>query len=475
VTFCTTSPGCWILFGLMALLIPACTGLAAPTSSPTGEVRGVWLTTTANDAIASGENTADTMRRLRKIGINTVYVETWKNGYTQFPSKVLMDTIGVDRRPALVPADPGDTPDRHAQMGRDLLEETLIQAHRNGLIYIAWFEYGFMAAHRDTDNHLRRMYPQWMTTTRDGNLVSDQNPFVWMNPLRPKCRDFLLAIVLEAVDKYDLDGVQLDDRIAWPVSMGYDDYTREVYAREHNGAAPPDDPHDKAWVAWRAAKVTEFAETFYAELKIARPNLIVSISPAVYPWSLEHYACDWPKWSRKGWMQEYVPQNYRYDFDAFEKTWRQQVAAMPGMLDQLVAGVMINGGGKVNPWADIERELDLVRASLSAGHVFWFSPGVLDEYPDELTAYYKRSGTAANPRVPTNWRPMPIVCAEVSPGVFTATISRPGRYRVIVERNSVWTVVESRDIDKGEVKLEIAGADTVELLVDRRSHEPLQP
>lgn len=439
-----------------------------------GEVRGVWLTTTANDALANPSNTRDTMRRLRDIGINTVYVEAWKNGYTQFPSDVLMQTLGVDRRPALMPADPSDAPGQLARPGRDLLQETLIEAHRNGLIYIAWFEYGFMAAHKDTDNHLRRQYPQWMTTTRDGELVSDQNPFVWMNPLRPECRDFLLGIVLEAVDRYDLDGVQLDDRIAWPVSMGYDDYTRGVYAREHDGAAPPDDRHDRAWVAWRAAKVTEFAGRFYAELKKARPNLIVSISPAVYPWSLEHYACDWPAWSGAGWMDEFVPQNYRYDYNAFEKTWAQQVSAMPGMLDRLVAGVLVSSGEQVNPWRDIERELRLVKRSGASGHVFWFSPGVLDVYPGELKAYYTGAGAAVNPHLPATWRPAPIVCRRASPGgLFTGRIDRAGAYRVIAQTDGAWRVVEARGVPAGEFSITIPGADRVELLVDRRSHGPI--
>lgn len=438
-----------------------------------GEVRGVWLTTTANDAIAGPAQTAKTMRRLREIGINTVYVETWKNGYTQFPSDVLMQTIGVDRRPALMPSDPSDTPEQNKQPGRDLLQETLIEAHRNGLTYIAWFEYGFMAAHKDTDNHLRQHYPQWMTTTRDGGLVSEQNPFVWMNPLRPECRDFLLSIVLEAVDKYDLDGVQLDDRIAWPVSMGYDDYTRRVYAEEHNGASPPDDMHDPDWVAWRAAKVTEFAGRFYKELKAARPNLIVSISPAVYPWSLDHYACDWPAWSSKGWMDEFVPQNYRYSFDAFETTWAQQVQAMPGMLDRLVAGVLISSGDQVNPWRDIERELELVRGSGAAGHVFWFSPGVLDHYPGELKAYYAGSGEAGNPIVPVGWRPAPIVCGRASPGdAFVGRVIEAGRYRVIAEIGGAWRVIESREVAAGEFSISVPGAERVELLVDRRTPGP---
>jgi len=67
---------------------------------------------------------------------------------------------------------------------------------------------------------LRQQKPAWMTTTPDGGRVSDQNPLVWMNPLRPACRDFLMGIVLDAVDRCEMDGARLDDRIAWPVTMG---------------------------------------------------------------------------------------------------------------------------------------------------------------------------------------------------------------------------------------------------------------
>ena len=465
-----------ILLGLLFLGAFAGSLLAGQgEESPVAEVRGVWLTTTANDAIASSEDSAKTMRRLREIGLNTVYVESWKNGYTQFPSQVLFDTIGVDRRPALIPADPSDAPERYKEPGRDLLQETLIQAHRNGLIYIAWFEYGFMAAYKDTDNHLRKMYPHWMTTTSEGQLVSDQNPFVWMNPLRPECREFLLGIILEAVDKYDLDGVQLDDRIAWPVSMGYDSFTKEVYAREHNGAAPPKDPHDPVWVRWRAQKVSEFAETFYTELKKRRPNLIVSISPAVYPWSLDHYACDWPTWAENGWMNEFVPQNYRFSYDAFKTTWRDQVQAMPDMLDRLVAGVLINSGERINPWMDIQNELDLVRQSGSAGHVFWFSPGILEHYPKQLTGYYTKNGQAYNPHVPARWRPMPVVCEQASPGVFQGQVEHAGHYRVAVKREGVWSIDRTRDFSAGRVQIEAKDAQAVELLIDRRHHAPLAP
>jgi uncharacterized lipoprotein YddW (UPF0748 family) len=175
--------------GVATAIVTGASIAAAQTpepSSPPPEIRGTWLTTTANDAIASPDNTAETMRRLREIGLNTVYVEVWKNGYTQYPSSVLKRAIGVDRRPNLMPQDPSDTPEKLRAQPRDLLQETLIEAHRNQLIYIAWFEYGFMAAHKSTDSHLRRMKKDWLSLDRSGNEVAP-NGFVWMNPLHRSC------------------------------------------------------------------------------------------------------------------------------------------------------------------------------------------------------------------------------------------------------------------------------------------------
>ena len=135
----------------------------------TTEVRGTWLTTTANTAIATPADTEASMRKLKDIGINTVYVESWKNGYTQFPSEVLQRTIGMRQRPATIAQDPGDKLDSRPQNPRDLVQETLIEAHRNGLIYISWFEYGFMAAHKETMNHLRRQKPEWLSRDVHGS------------------------------------------------------------------------------------------------------------------------------------------------------------------------------------------------------------------------------------------------------------------------------------------------------------------
>jgi hypothetical protein len=411
----------FILLSLTALALASCATLEPATA--TVEVRATWITTTANDAVATPEKTAQTMKRLANIGINTVYLEAWKNGYTQFPSDALHALIGERTKPAGAAFDPTDDKQKRETSSRDLLQEMVIEAHRNGLIAIAWFEYGFMAAHKDTMNTLRKTKPQLMSRDIRGSEVAP-NGFVWMNPLQPDARKLLLGIVLEAIDRYDLDGVQLDDRIVWPhVTMGYDDYTKQIYASEHNGRLPPDDHKDAAWMQWRANKINQFAKEFVQEVRAKRPGVLISLSPAVYPWSYENYLLDWPQWA--AWQQtdrtsnvsntakdvtprwdEIAPQAYRFSYAAFEKTWIEQNDAVkkiaPSRVKDLVAGIRVVGEGKDSTWDDLRNSMDLTRKLGNAGHGHWFSRGVLDVFPQQLTTYY--GGKAASPFFPNNWR-----------------------------------------------------------------------
>jgi uncharacterized lipoprotein YddW (UPF0748 family) len=482
-----------VLFAVLAGC--ATTEKTAPHSN--GEVRGTWITTTANTAIATPANTAKTMKQLREIGLNTVYVEVWKNGYTQFPSEALNKVIGVHQRPNFFPQDPSDSADTLKRTPRDLLQETLIEAHRNGLITFAWFEYGFMAAYKTTNPHLRRMKPEILSRDITGNEVAP-NGFVWMNPLHPEARKLLLDIVLEAVDKYDLDGVQLDDRIVWPyITMGYDDYTKKIYAQEHNGAMPPADHKDIAWMRWRADKVNEYARIFVQEVRAKRPNLMISLSPAVYPWSWEYYLLEWPKWA--AWdakdalsmvsdkakkitprWDEFIPQVYRFTYPAFEKTWLEQIEHMKMLggdrQKDMLAGIRVVGEGKDSTWDELRQSIDLTRKTGSGGHVLWFSRGVLDVYPTELTKYY--NGHIESPRFQQGWRRPSIA---LFPGSIAASRNEwthpdvpSGRYRLIGYDGKTWQYVDSQTIERsiGASGKTVFFVDAmyreVELILDRR-------
>lgn len=63
-----------------------------------------------------------------------------------------------------------------------------------------------------------------------GSLLQDQsgkygnasNGYTRMNPAMPQVRQFLINITLEAIHRYDLDGILVNDRLAWPKEFGWD-------------------------------------------------------------------------------------------------------------------------------------------------------------------------------------------------------------------------------------------------------------
>ncbi|MBL8059249.1 MAG: family 10 glycosylhydrolase [Chthonomonas sp.] len=427
------------------------------------EVRGTWLTTTSNDAISNPLNTATTMRRLREIGLNTVYVEVWKDGYTEFPSETMREAIGV---PLRVNASPSGA------VQRDLLQETLIEAHRNQLTYIAWFEYGFIAAYKDSYNHLRTR-KDWLSRDRDGNVVA-KNGFVWLNPIHPDAQSLILGIVLDAVRKYDLDGIQFDDRIVWPyIDMGYDEFTVALYAREHGGKAPPTDPRDPEWMQWRQRKVEDFSKRLVTEVKkTAGRNFIVSLSPGPHPWALENYLIDWPSWgswtSAPSW-DEFVPQVYRLSYEDFARDWHGQVGFAGPRRKNLIAGIRLTGDGPDAKRGDIEKYVKLTRQTFSLGHSWWYSKGVLDLFSSEISKVYDvaKLGQASHPRLGVNWRPLPIKAVKVAVGQWVATLP-VGRYRAVAQKEGVWHEIKTFEAKRfGKVSVQI-NADAVEFLVSRK-------
>ena len=433
--------------------------------SAQAEVRGTWVTTTANEAISTPANSAASMKKLREIGLNTVYVECWKNGYTEFPSEVMRKATGV-------PLKVSNSPSGSVQ--RDLLDETLNAAHRNGLIYVGWFEYGFMAAWKDTQNELRAR-KDWLSLDKNGNEVA-KNGFVWMNPLHPDAQKLLLGIVKEAIKNYDLDGIQLDDRIVWPyIDMGYDEFTQKLYAAEHNGQRPPLDPKDPEWVRWRTEKVQAFSKRFVREVReAAGKDFIISLSPGPHPWALDNYLIDWPAWSR--WTDsptwdEYVPQVYRMNYPSFERDWKEQVGFMGTRNKDLIAGIRLVGDGPDQKAEDVTRHPSLTRQTRSGGHCWWYSKGVMEKLTNEIASFYdvERNGQAPHPRFGADWRPAPVVAVPAGKKDSWKGKLSPGKWRVIGRFGDSWKTLSTLQV-KGsqDVVVSAKGAEAVEFLVSRR-------
>ncbi len=450
--------------GALALIAAAgALALSSVAVGQTPEVRGTWLSTTGPDHIASGANTEAIMAQLRNVGLNTVYVESWKNGFTQYPSQTLANLIGADRAPALG--------------SRNLLDETLIHAHRNNMQHIAWFEYGFSAqflGNGGTPSNALATYMKdqgWLLQDQSGNYANASNGFAWMNPAVPEVRQFLIDITLESIRDHDLDGIQFDDRLAWPNEFGFDATTIGLYTSETGNAAPTN-PNNAAFKAWRQGKVTQFAQELYTAIKTERPDLHVSVSPAVTGFSQSVLNADWDAWMAQGLFDEYVVQLYRETLSDFERDLPAQTdaAEAAGRLEDLIIGITFKANGSTTPIADVQQmivEAALAEGGALPGHALFFSEGVITN-ATSLTNFY--GPDRDNPFFPADWRPDPLVAQQdaADDELWQVVVAEAGLYRVIAEINGRWSTLESRFFSAGTADLNIAGATQVELLVDRR-------
>ncbi|QDT68553.1 hypothetical protein MalM25_14760 [Planctomycetes bacterium MalM25] len=450
----------------VALAIAAALAPNACDAAP-DEARGTWLTTTGvEDHIRSGAKTAAVMSDLRDIGFNTVYVETWKSGYTNFPSQALASfTGGADRSPFLG--------------SRDLVDETLTEAHRNGLHYVGWFEYGFAAEFVGNGGQpwtpLGRKARDhgWLLEDAIGGYGNASNGFAWMNPAVPEVRQLLIDVTLEAIDNYDLDGVQFDDRLAWPREFGWDDTTAAIYQQE-TGRNLPNNVDDALFRNWRQDKVTLFAQELSAAVRAARPDLLVSVAPSVTSFSDVTYNAEWPVWQDQGLFDEYAVQVYRSTTGSFNATLPAQLAPFdPGQRDELVVGVRANGSGANTPYAALEDMIETTRDEGVAGHSVWYSRAARDEYAAQLTAFYdvENTGHAANPLF-DYVRPEAVVGEVVDSSTWTVDVPVAGGYRLLAELAGDWQELSRGYFPAGQRELTVFNATGIELLYDRRPIDP---
>ncbi|MEM9354367.1 MAG: family 10 glycosylhydrolase [Planctomycetota bacterium] len=450
--------------GLATLALCLLTACPADAAAAPDEVRGTWLTTTGPNHIRTGNVAEASMAAVKGVGLNTVYVETWKNGYTNYPSQTLAATTqGVDRSPFL-------------GFNRDLVEETLIQAHRNGLNYIGWWEYGFSSQFvgngGDPNNPLSLFMRNrgWLLRDQNQQFTNASNGFAWMNPAVPQVRQFLIDLTLEAVNNYDLDGIQFDDRLAWPREFGWDPLTQSLYQNQTGNPAPTS-VSDPAFAQWRQDQVTLFATELYQAVKAARPDLHVSVSPSITGFSQSNFNADWPEWQQQGLFDEFVPQAYRSSFSAFDSIIDAQIDPFePNDLDQVVVGLRSNGTGANTPVSDLQQMIVESRSQGAAGHSIFYSKAVIDDYPTQLTSFYDVAGQgpAANPNFGAGHRPLPEVASNVGGDDWQVSVSDPGHYRIVARTGTYWEELGRTALTAGSFVLDVPGALEVELLVDRR-------
>jgi uncharacterized lipoprotein YddW (UPF0748 family) len=205
----------------------------------------------------------------------------------------------------------------------DPLEFAINEAHKRGMELHAWFN-PYRATFDSnfkglSPNHITNLQPSWFFTYGGIKLF---------DPGIPEVRDYIVKVILNVVDNYDIDGVHMDDYF-YPYKIDgqriNDDQTFKTYAGDFT------DIKD-----WRRNNVDLLIKTLSDSIHKHKPYMKFGISPFGI-WKNESqdpdgsdthggdsyyelYA-DSRKWVKEGWVDYIAPQLYwqfGYHLAAFE-------------------------------------------------------------------------------------------------------------------------------------------------------------
>ncbi|WP_250035223.1 glycoside hydrolase family 10 protein [Paractinoplanes maris] len=338
------------------------------------ELRGMWLTTVANIDWPS------------KRGLSQAQVKAEYQGWLDLAVAQRHNAIFVHVRPsgdafwpsAYAPWSEWLTGKRDGKSpGWDPLDYMVREAHARNLEFHAWFnpyrgtQPGPVGPGADfakiAPNHpLRQQHRDWAISYPRG-----KNGRLYFDPGIPAARKFVEDAMLEAVEKYDVDGVHFDD-FFYPYPQEGEDFPDAASFARYGAGKTRDQ--------WRRDNVDTLVREMHERLEKLKPWVKFGISPfgiwrnkATDPAGsdskgLEAYDAiyaDTRKWVQEGWLDYIVPQLYwnlgfaKADYTKLLPWW---TALTKGTDVQLYIGMADYRVGEQGAWSDpgqLDRQMAL--------------------------------------------------------------------------------------------------------------------
>ena len=291
-----------LLFNLLSI---------APNSKPqiSETIKGVWVTHVGNSLLTYTGRLDNVFHHLSQQNFNTVYVDVYNRG-TTYPSNYAPRNKLVS-----LPL-------------RDPLQAAITQGMRQGLNIYAWYEYGMMVLPQDT---IAQQHPDWLLSTNKGKQFIEQH--LWLNPSHPEVRQYFVDLFTEVAIKYpNLYGIQLDDHWGIPIVFGN-----------------------------QTQAMTELTRLVVTAIRQANPNLIISLSPNPYQFSLKKYSLDWLQWLKEDLFDELVMQIYRIDSNSVRNSIVNSGIKDAKQYVKVAVGIFAGGEPQLKSFTEITKQIEVVK------------------------------------------------------------------------------------------------------------------
>ncbi|MDE6300637.1 MAG: family 10 glycosylhydrolase [Muribaculaceae bacterium] len=255
---------------LLNKLLCAATVCVALASAPSAsgvelrEHRAVWCTPylsdwpssaiTSNNAQRHKDILIKNLNNYKSQNVNVIYYHVRSMCDAAYDSKYEPWSKGVSGTRGKKPA-------------FDPFEYLIQEAHARGIEVYAWlnpYRYCGQYAHEDTPLNYNNTHPEWLIV---------QSKETILNPALEEVKQRIVDVVMDIMDKYEIDGVVFDDYFysnPTPMSLDEDLYKEAKKADSSIGSQ----------LEWRIANVNSMIKRVHDAIKARAPWMTFGISPA---------------------------------------------------------------------------------------------------------------------------------------------------------------------------------------------------
>jgi uncharacterized lipoprotein YddW (UPF0748 family) len=253
---------------ILLLLVFTSTHSFSQFTSPKRELRGVWIAALGIDWPSSQgtspaiiQNQKNQLISIfdsqRSYGLNTFFLHMRPLCDALYKSNIEPWSHYITGTQGTPPSDPNYDP----------LTFAIEEAHKRGMELHAWlnpYRAESQSGSPVSANHVITKHPEWI-------IKCNGSEYRFLNPGLPEVREYDVQVVMDIVNRYDVDGIHFDDYF-YPYSeygTFNDDATFALY---------PNGFTDKA--AWRKNNVNLLLKMINDSIKVVKPWIKFGISPS---------------------------------------------------------------------------------------------------------------------------------------------------------------------------------------------------
>ncbi len=361
----------------------------AKIPSPQREFRAAWVATVANidwpskRGLSSAEQQQELIAildRAVELNLNAIIFQVRPHCDALYASELepwseyLTGTMGQPPQPFYDP-----------------LEFAVAEAHRRGLELHAWFN-PYRALHPGSKGELAATH---VSNTKP-HIVRKYGKHLWLDPGEADSVEHNVAVILDVVKRYDVDGIHFDDYF-YPYQIKDDDKKLVPF------------PDDRSWQQaqaagntldrddWRRQNVDRLIHRLADEIHKAKPHVKFGISPfgiwrPGYPPQIKGFDAyaslyaDAKKWWNEGWVDYLTPQLYwkiektSQSYPVLMQWWHEQNRQQRHLwIGNYTSRVALEELGNWTP-SEITRQIELTRAHPGAtGNVHFSMKALMDD------------------------------------------------------------------------------------------------